>query len=158
MSFSFQRKFECRSLIFWTLTEDSSPSESYYSLVHGDTMSITTSSILPAPVQQSFSYKLLSVPVPNMIHKIPAMKKQMPRNGGRILRMRRYNALNTAMVPLGNSGVTPPAQLLTAVDIDAEISFYGTYIYINEQVTLQSQDPVLNEAAARLGVSLRYAN
>ena len=79
-------------------------------------MSITTTSSLPAPVQQSFSYKLLSVPVPNMIHKIPAMKKQMPRNGGTTLRMRRYNPLNTAMVPLGNSGVTPPPQNLTAVD------------------------------------------
>jgi N4-gp56 family major capsid protein len=118
-------------------------------------MAITTTSVLPAPVQQSFSYKLLSVPVPNMIHKIPAMKKQMPRNGGTTLRMRRYNPLATAMVPLGNSGVTPPAQQLTAVDIDAQISFYGTYIILNEQVTLQSQDPVLNEAAARLGVSLR---
>lgn len=30
----------------------------------GVTMSITTTSTLPAPVQQSFSYKLLSVPVP----------------------------------------------------------------------------------------------
>jgi N4-gp56 family major capsid protein len=118
-------------------------------------MSITTTSSLPAPVQQSFSYKLLSVPVPNMIHKIPAMKKQMPRNGGTTLRMRRYNPLNTAMVPLGNSGVTPPPQNLTAVDIDAKISFYGTYVTINEQVTLQNQDPVLNECAARLGVSLR---
>jgi len=29
------------------------------------------------------------------------------------------------MVPLGNSGVTPPPQNLTAVDIDAKISFYG---------------------------------
>jgi len=90
-----------------------------------------------------------------MIHKIPAMKKQMPRNGGNTLRMRRYNPLNTALVPLGNTGVTPPAQLLTAVDIDAKISFYGTYIQLNEQVTLQNQDPVLNECAARLGVSLR---
>lgn len=88
-------------------------------------MSITTTSILPAPVQQSFSYKLLSVPVPNMIHKIPAMLKNMPRNGGTTLRMRRYNPLNTALVPLGNTGVTPPAQNLTAVDIDAKISFYG---------------------------------
>ncbi len=79
-------------------------------------MSITTTSTLPAPVQQTFSYKLLSVPVPNMIHKIPAMLKQMPRNGGTTLRMRRYNPLNTAMVPLGNSGVTPPPQNLTAVD------------------------------------------
>jgi hypothetical protein len=42
-----------------------------------------------------------------MIHNIPAVRKQMPRNGGTTLRMRRYNPLNTAMVPLGNSGVTP---------------------------------------------------
>ncbi|MFI5332565.1 MAG: N4-gp56 family major capsid protein [Candidatus Babeliales bacterium] len=39
--------------------------------------------------------------------------------------------------------------------IDAKISFYGTYVQLNEQVTLQNQDPVLNECAARLGVSLR---
>lgn len=79
-------------------------------------MSITTTSILPAPVQQSFSFKLLSVPVPYMIHKIPADLKAMPRNGGTILRMRRYNPLATAPVPLGNSGVTPPPQNLTAIN------------------------------------------
>tara|TARA_R110000868_G_scaffold397362_3_gene670021 strand:+ start:34 stop:393 length:360 start_codon:yes stop_codon:yes gene_type:complete len=90
-----------------------------------------------------------------MIHSIPAMKKTMPKNGGRTLRMRRYNPLNTATVPLGNSGVYPPAQQLSAVDIDADISFYGTYVSLNEQVTLQNQDPVLNEATKRLGVSLR---
>ncbi len=118
-------------------------------------MPITTTTVLPAPVQQSFSYKLLSVPVPNMIHKIPAMRKRLPRNGGTTLRMRRYNPLATSLVPLGNSGVTPPAQNLTAVDIDAQIDFYGSYVLLNEQVTLQNQDPVLNEAAARLGVSLR---
>lgn len=115
----------------------------------------TTTSVLPAPVQQSFSYKLLSVPVPNMIHNIPAMRKQMPRNGGTTLRMRRYNPLATATVPLGNTGVTPPPQQLTAINIDAQIDWYGTYIILNEQVTLQNQDPVLNEAAQRLGVSLR---
>lgn len=120
----------------------------------GETMPITTTTILPPPVQQSFSYKLLSVPVPSMIHKVPAMKKRMPANGGDTLRMRRYNALDTAMVPLGNTGITPPSQQLTAVDIDAKINFYGTYVELNEQVTLQAQDPVLNEAAARLGVSL----
>ena len=115
----------------------------------------TTTSVLPAPVQQSFSYKLLSVPVPYFIHNIPAMLKQMPRNGGTTLRMRRYNPLETAIVPLGNSGVTPPPQQLTAINIDAQMDFYGTFILLNEQVTLQNQDPVLNEAAQRLGVSLR---
>lgn len=90
-----------------------------------------------------------------MIHKIPADLKAMPRNGGTTLRMRRYNPLATAPVPLGNSGVTPPPQQLTAVNIDAQMDFYGTYVLLNEQVTLQNQDPVLNEAAQRLGVSLR---
>ena len=115
----------------------------------------TTSSVLPAPVQQSFDMKLLSVPTPNFIHKIPAMLKNMPSNGGTTLRMRRYNALSSATVPLGNSGIHPPPQQLTAVNIDADMDFYGTYVLLNEQVTLQSQDPVLNEAARRLGVSLR---
>ena len=107
-------------------------------------MAVTTTSSLPAPVQQSFSYKLLSVRVPNMIHNIAAMKKNMPRNGGTTIRFRRYNPLNTAMVPLGNSGVTPPPQNLTAIDIDAKMSFYGTYVILNEQVTLQNQDPKMN--------------
>lgn len=91
--------------------------------------------------QQSFSYKLLSVPVPNFIHNIPAMLKQMPRNGGTTLRMRRYNPLPSATVPLGNTGISPPAVQLTAVDIDARVDFYGQFIRLNEQVTLQNQDP-----------------
>ena len=85
-------------------------------------MPITTTTSLPAPVQQSFSYKLLSVPVPNMIHKIPAMLKKMPRNGGTTLRMRRYNPLLTAMVPLGNTGVTPKLcgrVKLSLIDLEA---------------------------------------
>lgn len=118
-------------------------------------MAITTTTLLPAPIQQSFSYKLLSVPTPYMIHGLPAMKKMMPTGDGNIMRQRRYNPLGTATVPLGDSGITPPAQTLSAVDIDAAINFYGTYIYINEQVTLAAQDRPLNEATQRLGVSLR---
>ena len=75
----------------------------------------------------------------------------MSRNGGTTLRFRRYNPLATAPVPLTNSGITPAPQNLTALNIDAKMDFYGTYILLNEQVTLQSQDPVLNEAAQRLG-------
>jgi N4-gp56 family major capsid protein len=118
-------------------------------------MAVTTINTLPSPVQQAFCYVLLTVPVPNFIHKIPAMKSRMARNSGYIQRYRRYNPLGLAMVPLSTNGVTPPAQSLTAIDIDARMNLYGTYIYINERVTLQNNDPVLNEAAERLGVSLR---
>jgi hypothetical protein len=62
------------------------------------------------------------------------MRNHMPSNGGRIMRFRRYNPLAPAIVPLGNTGITPPSQLLTAIDIDAEVSFYGSFVQINEQV------------------------
>ena len=118
-------------------------------------MPITTTSVLSAPVQQSFGLKLLSTPTPTLIHKLAASRETMSKNGGTTLRRRRYNALDTALVPLGNTGEHPPAQIPTAVDIDAKVSFYGTHIEVNEQVTLQNQDPVLNALTTRLGVSLR---
>lgn len=118
-------------------------------------MAITTTSLLPAPVQATFSNMLLSVPISNLIHNVAALKKKMPRNGGTTLRMRRPSKLATAVVPLGNTGITPPAQTLSAVDIDAVVKFYGSYVMINEQVTLQNQDPALVEASTVLGISLR---
>ena len=117
-------------------------------------MAITTSSVLPAPVQQHFSRLLLAVPYPNLIHNLAAMKKVMPANSGTKLRMRRYNQLALATVPLGNSGVTPPAQTLSAVDIDAQIEFYGTYVQINQQVTLQNEDPKMNGVVKPLLIDL----
>lgn len=118
-------------------------------------MSMVTTSNLQAAILQSFAYKMLATPTPNMIHKIPAMQQRMPANGGPIYRQRRYNALQTFLAPLGNTGITPPAQNLTAIDIDAKMDFYGSYINLNEQVVLQLQDPVLNMAALRLGVAMR---
>ena len=118
-------------------------------------MGITTTSLLTPPIQASFSMRLLSVPVPYMIHGTCAEQKTMPKNGGNIFRQRRYNPLGTAEVPLGNGGLTPPPQLLSAVNVDATISFYGTFLMLNEQVTLQAQDRPLNEATIRLGVSAR---
>jgi N4-gp56 family major capsid protein len=63
--------------------------------------------------------------------------------------------LNTATVPLGPSGLNPPAQTLTALDIDAKVNWYGTYVLITDQVTLINEDPVLNETASLLAQSLR---
>jgi N4-gp56 family major capsid protein len=84
-----------------------------------------------------------------------AMRKRLPRNSGRTVRYRRYNNLATATVPLGPSGLTPPPQTLSALDIDATIDWFGTYVIITDQVTIQNQDPTLNEAASLLAQSLR---
>lgn len=118
-------------------------------------MSIVTTSVLPAPVQVTFDYKLLAIATPNFIHTLPSTQRAMPRNGGKKIRMSRFNRLAPALVPLGNSGVTPAGQSLSAINIDAEIQFYGTFVEVNDQVTLTNQCPVLNETAKLLGISLR---
>lgn len=99
--------------------------------------------------------KLLSRPMPYCIHKICALKKRLPERSGSILRMRRYNNLATATVPLGPSGLNPPAQVLSALDLDAQVSWYGSYVLITDQVSLINEDPVLNETASLLAQSLR---
>ncbi len=115
----------------------------------------TTTTVLPPPVQQRFAEKLLSTPQARLIHGLTAERRAMPENSGNIMRMRRYNRLETAPVPVNPSMMNPPAQQLTAIDIDAQIDWYATYLVITEEVTLINQDPVLNSAAARLGQSMR---
>jgi len=110
---------------------------------------------MPPPVQQSFNYKLLAIKLPDFIHTIPAALKEMPRNGGTTMRFRRFDRLPPALQPLGNTGAPIPPTPLNATDIDAKIDFYGQWIGIVDQVSLQNQDPVLNEAAKLLGIALR---
>ncbi len=88
---------------------------------------ITNPTILPAPVQEWFDDVLLSRPKPNLIHNKFAMHKRLPQRSGTTVRYRRYNNLATATVPLGPSGLTPPPQTLSALDIDATISWYGKH-------------------------------
>jgi len=115
----------------------------------------TTSGVLPSPVQQRFSAKLLSTPQSRLIHRLAAVPYKMPAHSGSILRMRRYARLETAPVPVNPAMMNPPSQLLTAVDIDATIDWYSTYVIITKEVTLQNQDGPLNQAVARLGQSMR---
>jgi len=104
-------------------------------------MARTTTTSLPPEIEISFTNVLLSVPTPNLIHKLGAMKESVPMHGGGKVRFRQYNKLSTATVPLGTTGISPPGQQLTAFDIDAELSYYGTFIDINEQVIINNQDP-----------------
>lgn len=121
-------------------------------------MPITTTGTLPAPVQQWFNHTLLSVATPEYIHRYGAMTNTIPRKSGNTIRYRRYNPLPSALVPLGNGGIDPPSTALNAIDIDARISWYGQWVELNEQVVLENQDPVLNEAAERLAQSMRQTS
>jgi len=106
-------------------------------------------------VQQEADNVLLSVPTPDFIHTIDAEKRTLSKSSGNTLRMRRYEALPSATVPLGTSGVDPAYTPLSAVDIDAKPNKYGQLIRIEEEVTLQYSEDVLGEGATRMGVAMR---
>ena len=118
-------------------------------------MAITTTTLMPSQVQQTFIERMLSTPTPNLIHTLPAEKVLMPANGGNTARFSRYSKPDPALVPLGNTGVTPPSTNLDRVDIDVEMQFYGAWYEINEQVVLQNQDKVLTNHAVRAGFQMR---
>jgi N4-gp56 family major capsid protein len=118
-------------------------------------MTTTTTSTLPLPVQQYYDNILLTTPTPNLIHSYGSTKKSLPGKNSDIIRMERYSLLDAATVPLGNSGINPPAQSLSSVFINAKVEFYGTYVVINEQLPVTSQSPVLNQATLMLGESMR---
>lgn len=115
----------------------------------------TTTSTLPPAVRVSLCMDMLSIPTPNFIHNITAVRKVLPANGGDTIRFRRYQRLPSATVPLGNTGQEPPPTPQTVVDIDARISYYAQYVYTNEQVFIQNQESVLAEQSITLGISLR---
>ena len=81
-----------------------------------------------------------------------AMPFQMDERSGDILRMRRYTRLNTAPVPLGPAMNNPPVQTLNAVDLDARIDWYATYIIITKQVTLINEDPKRQNGVYKLSL------
>jgi N4-gp56 family major capsid protein len=116
---------------------------------------LTTITTLSPQVLQSAASQLLSVKRPNLIHNLPADVYRMPARGGTTMRFRRYTKLPTAVVPLGPSGITPPPASLSNTDIDAQLSFYGQYIAVHEQVTLQNQEDVILESTMLLGLSLK---
>lgn len=79
--------------------------------------------------------------MPRLVHNLFAIPRTIEGNAGKTLRMRRYNRLQTAPVPVDPSFMNPPAQQLTAVDIDCTTNWYSTYCVITREVSAINEDP-----------------
>lgn len=106
---------------------------------------------MPPQIQQNYTDKLLSTPERSTIHNLFANVVEVDDNDGFINRQSRYDALDTFEVPLDNTQVNPPSQLLSRVDVDCRVRNYATYVVITKQVAMTNQDIILNASAARLG-------
>jgi N4-gp56 family major capsid protein len=90
---------------------------------------------------------------PQLIHTKFAQKRVLPEKNGDTIVFRRYSRLATVPIPLVD-GVTPPGAPLSATDIKAQVSFYGNFVTITNQVELTVEDRVLNESARLLAQNM----
>jgi len=109
----------------------------------------TTFTNLPPPVQTEFSEKMLSTPMPNLVHNLFSIPRSIKGNNGKTIRMRRYNRLQTAPVPVDPLFMNPAPEAVTINDIDSTINWYAKTAIVTREVTAINQDPkrLLQKAA-----------
>jgi len=114
-------------------------------------MANTTTVQIPAEVNNFYDRNLLYIAYPLFVHNRWADVRDIPRNSGtQTIKFRRYTKLSAATTAL-TEGVTPASTALAITDITAVAKPYGAYVTITDEVSYQSQDPVLMEAGNLLG-------
>lgn len=97
-----------------------------------------------------YDKNLIKEAQPNLIHDQFAVKKPIPKNGGKTIEFRRYAGLPKALTPL-TEGVTPDGQSLNATAITAEVSQYGAYVTLTDILDLTAIDNNVLEAVTAIG-------
>lgn len=84
------------------------------------------------------------------IHTVPVAKRSLRRREGKVMIMRRYEALSLATTPL-SEGINPAGKAKSKTDVAATIQPYGDYIEDSDMVLLTQPDPHTTENVALLG-------
>lgn len=114
-------------------------------------MAATTTTQIPAEVNNFYDRTLLFRAVPLFLHTRWAQVRDIPRKAGTTtIKFRRYGNLTAATTAL-SEGITPAGSQLSTTDITATALQYGDFVTITDVVDYSSQDPVLMEAAEILG-------
>lgn len=94
--------------------------------------------------------ELLKRGLPYLILEKFGQSKPLPGNNSKVMKFRRYNALDSTPTAL-TEGVTPTAQSLTVTDVTATLTQYGSRVQITDVIIDTHEDPVLNESTVLLG-------
>lgn len=114
-------------------------------------MSNTTTTEIPAEVNNFYDRTLLLRAVPRFVHNRWAQIKDVPQNAGtKTIKFRRYSNLTAATTPL-TEGITPAGSQLSATTVTATVLQYGDFVTVTDVLSYSSQDAVLTEAAEILG-------
>ena len=104
---------------------------------------------LAAEMKTFYDKTLIELAGPALVHDQFAQKRPIPRNGGKTIEFRRFNALPKALKPI-TEGVTPKGSRLTVVPVTATVDQYGDYVELSDMLEMTSIDPMVVEATKQL--------
>ncbi len=94
--------------------------------------------------------ELLKRGLPYLVLEKFGQAKPLPANSTKVIKFRRYNALDNTPTVL-TEGVTPASQNLNVTDVTATLQQYGGLTTISDVIMDTHEDNVLNEAVTLLG-------
>ncbi|MBQ2468966.1 MAG: N4-gp56 family major capsid protein, partial [Clostridia bacterium] len=105
---------------------------------------------LSAEMKTFYDLALIDEAGPMLVHDQFGQKRPIPKNGGKTIDFRKFDALPKASAPL-TEGVTPDGQRLSVSSVTATVSQYGDYITQSDVLELTALDNTILEATKLLG-------
>jgi len=92
---------------------------------------------------------LIALASPYLVHDQFGQKRDIPKNGGKIIEFRKFSSLPKALTPL-TEGVTPSGNKLNVTTVSATVEQYGDYIEQTDLLELTAVDNTIVEATKQL--------
>ena len=115
----------------------------------GEQVNTTASAELSAEMKTFYDKTLITLASPYLVHDQFGQKRDIPKNGGKIIEFRKFSSLPKALTPL-TEGVTPTGNKLNVSSISATVEQYGDYIEQSDMLELTAVDNTIVEATKQL--------
>ncbi len=115
----------------------------------GEVVNSTNTEALSAEMKTFYDKTLITLASPYLVHDQFGQKRDIPKNGGKIIEFRKFSSLPKALTPL-TEGVTPTGNKLNVSAISATVEQYGDYIEQTDMLELTAVDNTIVEATKQL--------
>lgn len=115
----------------------------------GDEVNTTNDGGLSPEMKAFYDKTLITLSSPYLIHDQFGQKRDIPKNGGKVIEFRRFSALPKALTPL-TEGVTPEGNKLNVSNVTASVEQYGDYVEQSDVLELTAVDNTIVEATKQL--------
>lgn len=131
------------------MSEQVSAAETETAAVVNPNVNTTASTGLSAEMKTYYDLELITLAEAELVHDQFGQKRDIPKNGGKVIEFRRFDPLPEASEPLVE-GVTPDGQSMNAKTVTATVKQYGGYVTLSDMVQLTAADQLLIEATRQI--------